>query len=78
MQSKQSTIVKRIVDVLLTVLLLCLMAYQVTGEKYHEWIGIGMTILVIVHQILNRKWYKASFKGKYNAYRILTLIIVCL
>lgn len=75
MQSKQSAIVKRIVDVLLTVLLLCLMAYQVTGEKYHEWIGIGMTILVIVHQILNRKWYKASFKGKYNAYRILTLMI---
>lgn len=75
MQSKQSTIVKRIVDVLLTVLLLCLMAYQVTGEKYHEWIGIGMTILVIVHQILNRKWYKATFKGKYNPYRILTLVV---
>ena len=75
MQGKSSTIVKRTVDVCMTVLMLCLMAYQVTGEKYHEWIGIGMTLLVIVHQILNRKWYKASFKGKYNAYRILTLVI---
>ena len=49
--------IKRIVDVFMTVLLLCLMAYQVTGEVLHEWIGIGMTVLVIIHQILNRKWY---------------------
>ncbi|MBR0312023.1 MAG: SUMF1/EgtB/PvdO family nonheme iron enzyme [Oscillospiraceae bacterium] len=29
-----------------------------------------MTVLAIVHQILNRKWYGALFKGKYPAYRI--------
>jgi len=66
---------KRIVDVCMTVLLLCLMAYQVTGEAVHEWIGIGMTVLVIIHQILNRKWYGAIFKGKYNPYRIATTVI---
>ena len=59
----------------MTVLLLCLMAYQVTGEVLHEWIGIGMTVLVIIHQILNRKWYGAIFKGKYNAYRIISTVI---
>ncbi len=75
MQPKQNIIVKRIVDICMTVLLLCLMAYQVTGEVLHEWIGIVMTVLVIVHQILNRKWYGALFKGKYNAYRIITTII---
>ena len=42
---------------------------QVTGEEGHEWIGIVMTTLVIIHQILNRKWYGAIFRGKYNAYR---------
>ena len=52
-----------------------LMAYQVTGEVLHEWIGIGMTVLVIIHQILNRKWYGAIFKGKYNAYRIISTVI---
>ena len=67
--------IKRIVDACMTALLLCLMAYQVTGEVAHEWIGIGMTVLVIVHQILNRKWYGAVFKGKYNAYRILTTVV---
>ena len=61
---------KRIVDAALTALLLCLMAYQVTGEALHEWLGVAMTTLVIVHQLLNRKWYAALFKGKYPAYRI--------
>ena len=41
----------------------------------HEWIGIGMIVLVIVHQILNRRWYSAVFKGKYNPYRIMTTAV---
>ncbi len=61
---------KRIVDAALTALLLCLMAYQVTGEALHEWLGVAMTLLVIAHQILNRKWYGALFKGKYHACRV--------
>lgn len=63
-KAKTNSIIKRIVDVVMSVLLLFLMAYQVTGEALHEWIGIGMTALVILHQILNRKWYSVFFKGK--------------
>ena len=33
----------------MTVLLLCLMAYQVTGEALHEWMGIGMTVRDILY-----------------------------
>ena len=33
---------KYTVDVLLTALLMCLMAYQVTGETLHEWCGIAI------------------------------------
>jgi len=68
-------IIKRIVDAVMTVLLLCLMAYQVTGEMAHEWIGMGMTVLVIIHQILNRKWYGALVRGKYNSYRSITTVL---
>ena len=71
MSAKTNHIGRRIVDVCMTVLLLCLMAYQVTGEALHEWIGMAMTLLVIVHQILNWKWYGALFKGKYHALRII-------
>ena len=75
--------IKRAVDAAMTVLLLCLLAYQVTGEAAHEWSGVSMTLLVIIHQILNRKWYGALFKGKYNPYRTVStvlniLLLLCL
>lgn len=66
--------IKKAVDIVLTVLLLCLMSYQVTGESLHEWFGIGMTVVLIVHHILNVKWYGALFKGKYSAYRIISTV----
>ncbi|MBR0132986.1 MAG: DUF4405 domain-containing protein [Lachnospiraceae bacterium] len=75
MKAKHINIIKRITDVGLLVLLLCLMAYQVMGEKAHEWVGIAMTVLVVVHQLLNIKWYTKFFKGKYNLYRILLTLI---
>ena len=75
MPGKQNSKIRRIVDVGMTVLLLCLMAYQVTGEALHEWIGMLMVLLVIIHQILNRRWYGALFKGKYNAYRVIAVVI---
>lgn len=67
--------IRKAVDVCMTVILLLLMAYQVTGEALHEWLGVIVTILVIVHQILNRKWYASLLKGKYNLYRIMTAVI---
>ena len=63
------------IDIAMLVSLLFLMAYQITGDLFHEWIGMGMTVLVIVHQILNRKWYGTLFKGKRSPYRILSMVI---
>ena len=67
MQTKRA---KHIVDILLGVGLLLLMSYQAVGEAGHEWTGIAMTVLMIIHQILNRKWIAALFKGKYTPLRI--------
>ena len=75
MQVKTKDGIKKSVDVCMTILLLFLMAYQVTGEAAHEWIGIAETVLVIFHQILNRRWYAALFKGRYHAYRGVTTIL---
>ncbi len=66
---------KRIIDVFMTIVLIPLMAYQVTGEAAHEWLGITMVLLVIIHQILNRKWYSSLFKGNYQAFRVLSTTI---
>lgn len=75
MLGKRKNGIKKGVDVCMTVLLLLLMAYQVTGETLHEWFGISMTVLLIVHHILNRKWCAALFKGKYNAQRLVAVIV---
>lgn len=84
--ARTNVIIKRTVDAAMTILLLCLMAYQVTGEMAHEWIGMGMTALVILHQILNRKWYRAMImpartgamsggQRKHNPYRTMTTVL---
>lgn len=72
---KQKKQIKPMTDVLMTVALLFLMAYQVTGDKYHEWIGAGMLVLFLLHNFLNLGWYKALWRGKYSAVRILRTVI---
>lgn len=72
---KSKAIIKLAVDVFMTLALLFLMGYQFWGEAPHEWVGVGIFLLFIVHHILNGHWHKTLFKGKYNALRILTLCI---
>ena len=59
-----------VIDMIMTVLLLFLMARQITGDSAHEWLGAGMLLLWIAHHILNRGWYSHLFKGKYTPMRI--------
>lgn len=66
------------IDILLTVALLLLMPYELVGETAHEWIGVGMFAVLIIHHILNRKWTGHIGKGKYTPVRIIQTILVCL
>ena len=50
------------------------MAFQVTEQFWHEWLGIAMTALTIIHHVLNRKYYTSVFKGKQNVLRIFQLM----
>ena len=73
---KRNTIVKIVVDIGMMVMLLLLMTYELIGEAMHEWLGIGMFSLFIIHHILNRKWGRCAFKGKYSLFRIWQTILV--
>lgn len=53
-------------DILMTLTLLLLMAYQIVGQELHEWFGSGMLVLFIIHNILNIKWYGALFNLSFN------------
>ena len=41
------------VDLVITLSLLLLMAYELVGQVAHEWIGTAMVLLLIVHHILS-------------------------
>lgn len=73
---KRKTSLKIVVDIGMTVMLLFLMTYERIGEAAHEWLGIGMFVLFIIHHILNRKWSRCVFKGKYTLFRIWQTVLV--
>lgn len=72
---KPKIIAKFSADVLMTLALLFLMGYQFWGETAHEWIGVGMFVLFILHHFLNLNWHKRLFKGKYTPMRVLMLFV---
>ena len=59
----------------MTLGLLFLMGYQFWGDAAHEWAGAGMFLLFILHHILNRRWYRVLFRGKYTPVRVLQLLL---
>lgn len=67
--------VRRITDIAMTAAIVLLMTSQITGQTAHEWMGIIMFLLVIVHTVLNRVWYKNLLKGKYQPARVLQTIV---
>lgn len=67
---KPKAVVKLAVDAAMTVLLLLLMAFELVGRAVHEWIGVGMFFLFVLHHLLNRGWTKRLFQGKYTPYRV--------
>lgn len=66
---------RMLIDIIMFVLFIILMGYHITGNKLHEILGIITFILFIIHHVLNRKWYKALPKGKYNGQRIVSTIV---
>lgn len=58
------------VDIAMTAALLLLMPYELIGEAAHEWIGVFMLVLFLLHHALNVKWSKNLLHGRYTALRI--------
>lgn len=67
---KPKTIIKILLDAAMFVLFLLLMERHLIPGAQHEWLGISVGVLFLVHNAFNCKWYAALFKGKYGALRI--------
>ena len=76
------------VDLAMALLFVTLLGFKLTGGFVHEWIGIFFFGLVVIHTILNLRWYKSVLKGSYGVLRcvstilnlllIVTMVIICI
>ena len=64
------------VDTALAVLFIIVVATALVQEVPHEYVGIALFVAVVAHIVLNRRWFKALFRGRYNAVRVLQLVAV--
>jgi Domain of unknown function (DUF4405) len=71
----RNILIRLVIDLAMTVLMLVVMAYHVTGNAIHEMVGAVLFMLFIFHNILNRRWYKTIIRGKYNVRRILKIMV---
>lgn len=66
---------KRMIDIILFILLLLLMEYSFMDSKIHEVLGILTLFTILIHQLLNKKWFVSITKGKYTTIRKIFLIV---
>lgn len=71
-------IIKITVDAAMTLILLLLMTYELIGQAAHEWLGIGIFVLFVLHHVLNSGWSRHVRTGRYTALRILQTALVVL
>lgn len=67
--------IKIIVDIAMTVLLIMQMAYIFLGQELHEWTGILLFVLFVIHHGLNINWIKNISKGRYSLRRMFLTVI---
>ena len=70
---------KILIDVMAGLLFVILLGYSFTGGQLHEILGILFAIVIIFHNIINRKWYLSLKKGNYSKKRkIVTVVNIAL
>lgn len=65
---------KMIIDILMYLIFIVLMGHYITNNLIHEIFGTILFVLFITHHILNYKYYKTIFKGKYTFKRLIILL----
>lgn len=58
------------VDIAMTVLFLGQMGYHMMDNRMHEWTGVTLCVLFLLHHALNPGWHRGLFKGRYSASRV--------
>lgn len=70
--------IKVFVDVAMLLDLAFLVVRSLTGFAIHEWLGIGFFVLAIAHNLLNRAWWRALFRGRWTPLRAVVAVPILL
>ena len=72
-------IIRCSIDIAMTVVTLVLMGgnYFFESTAVHEVLGVILFVLWAVHITLNRRFFLSLFKGRYNVFRILQVVVNC-
>ena len=64
-------------DILMTILSVILMGGTMLfpDDRLHQICGISLIVIWVVHVVLNRRWYGSLFKGNYQPYRLMQIIV---
>ena len=64
-------------DILITLLSIILMGGTMLfpDDRVHQICGISLIVIWGIHVVLNRRWYGSLFKGNYQPYRIMQIIV---
>lgn len=66
---------KFMLDGVMLALIMVEFAYELTGSTAHEWLGLSLLGLFLVHGGWNWSWFRSLLKGRYRGVRITLLVI---
>lgn len=67
---------KIVIDIIMIFVVLLLMIYDMIDSAVHEWLGLGLLGVIVVHHILNRHWLRRINKGKYPPLRMVSTVLM--
>lgn len=69
-------LLKIILDIVMTAILIALMGLQVSGTLLHEILGIAVLLMIIIHNLLNIKWFYSVLTSKKKNYMTVAKVIL--
>lgn len=66
---------KIILDMIMLVLFIVMNGYHLVSDNVHEYLGMVLLVLFIIHQWLNMEWYKKLLKGRLTYIKGLFIVI---
>lgn len=66
------------VDISMAAILLFLLGWHLFGNFPHEILGTGLFVLFSIHNILNFRWYRSLFRGRYTVFRAVQTAVILL